>query len=372
MNEILSQKLIGYRIKALREQHDLVQSDLSRLMGFNDRQTLSDIENGKRNLKPEELLQLCVHLHTSLDELLDIFSVTGEAKFSWRASNSIAAEALDSFESHAGKWVGLLRWLRTTQKSKISPLKHSLRLDAQSSYEDAIDRAENLADQLQLGSIPAKRLPSAIDSRLDIPVLFVDAIDAPNGSVSGAACHLQDLGIILVNRHESEARRFFTLAHELFHALTWDAMEPAHRESNTKEARSKNKRVETLADNFAAALLMPTSALDFVLSRDRLTDINHLVDAAKELRTSPSALAWRLFNMKLISEETRNALASHSALPEISEQPKRFSESFVEMLHQAIDSGRLSSRKAAKALGFNLPGLAGLFEEYAMPVPFEM
>ena len=266
MNEILSQKLIGYRVKALREKRDLVQSDLSRLMGFNDRQTLSDIENGKRNLKPEELLQLCAHLHTSLDELLDIFSVTGEAKFSWRASNSIAAEALDSFESHAGKWVGLLRWLRTTQKSKISPLKHSLRLDAQSSYEDAIDRAENLADQLQLGSIPAKRLPSAIDSRLDIPVLFVDTIDAPNGSVSGAACHLQDLGIILVNRHESEARRFFTLAHELFHALTWDAMEPAHRESNTKEARSKSKRIETLADNFAAALLMATSALDLYLA----------------------------------------------------------------------------------------------------------
>lgn len=372
MHDVLSQKLIGYRVKALREKKNLVQSDLSNLMGFKDRQTLSDIENGKRNLRPEELLQLCSHLNTPLDEFLDIFSVTGEAKFSWRASEALAAETLDEFESDAGKWVGMLRWLRTTQKGRISPLKQSLRLDAQSSYEDAIDRAENLADQLQLGPIPAKRLPLAIDERLDIPVLFVDAIDAPNGSVSGAACHLQDLGIILVNRHESESRRFFTLAHELFHVLTWDAMEPAHRESNSKEARTKNKRVETLADNFAAALLMPTSALDFFISRDRLADINHLVDAAKELRTSPSALAWRLYNLKWISDNTCSALASQSALPEISEQPKRFSESFVQMLHQAVESGRLSARKAAKALGFNLPGLAGLFEEYAMPVPFEM
>lgn len=374
MNEMLSQKLIGYRVKALREKRDWVQSALSEKLGFNDRQTLSDIENGKRSLKPEELVALCSLLDTTMDYFLDVFSVSGEAKFSWRAEDAVTQTALDEFETRASKWVGLLRWLRTTQKGKSSPLKQSLRLTSQSSYEEAIDHAEQLVEMLQLGNIPAKRLASAIDSQLDIPVLFVDAIDSPSGSVSGAACHLHDLGIILVSRQESEARRFFTLAHELFHALTWDTMAPEHRESNSIEARSKGKakRIETLANSFAAALLMPTSALNFLIHKDRLADVNHLVEAANELRTSPKALAWRLFNMKWITEGVCHELVAHGALPEISERPKRFSEEFVQMLHQAIFHGRLSARKAAKALEFTLPGLAGLFDEYALDVPFDM
>ena len=67
--------------------------------------------------------------------------------------------------------------------------------------------------------------------------------------------------MILINRNESEARRFFDLAHELFHALTWDAMKADHRESNSVEARTKGKRIEQLANNFAAALLMPLASL---------------------------------------------------------------------------------------------------------------
>ena len=68
----------------------------------------------------------------------------------------------------------------------------------------------------------------------------------------------------MVNRNESEARRYYNLAHELFHALTWDAMKPAHRESNSIDEHISGKRakqrIEQLADNFAATLLMPKSS----------------------------------------------------------------------------------------------------------------
>ena len=48
MLEKISQKLIGYRVKAAREAKGWTQDQLTQGMGLNDRQTVSDIENGKR------------------------------------------------------------------------------------------------------------------------------------------------------------------------------------------------------------------------------------------------------------------------------------------------------------------------------------
>lgn len=39
---------IGLRVKYAREQLRLNQQDVSAALGFNDRQALADIENGKR------------------------------------------------------------------------------------------------------------------------------------------------------------------------------------------------------------------------------------------------------------------------------------------------------------------------------------
>src|SRR2546429_7733579 len=81
-------------------------------------------------------------------------------------------------------------------------------------------------------------------------VLMVDPIKG----VSGAACRLPELDVVLINRREIAGRRHFDLAHELFHIFTWDAMPPEHIEEVTPKTRT---RVEQLADSFASAVLMP-------------------------------------------------------------------------------------------------------------------
>ena len=47
---------IGRRVKALREQHHVSQAVLAEHLGLNDRQSVSDIENGKRKLAANELV----------------------------------------------------------------------------------------------------------------------------------------------------------------------------------------------------------------------------------------------------------------------------------------------------------------------------
>lgn len=373
MAKNISQKLIGYRVKAAREAKDWTQIQLTDALDLKDRQTISDIENGKRALKPDELVTLTEVLDRDMEFFLDPFSVIGEALFSWRASTQLSDSILNNFEMKAGQWIGLLRWLREGD-ANANPLKRTLRLTAHSTYEDAIISAENLVKILDLSIIPAERLIDKIEKDLDIPVLFVDTIQSSERySISGATCHLQDLGVILVNRNEPEARRFYDLAHELFHALTWDAMKPTHRESNsTDEQLIHKKRIEQLADNFAAALLMPKNSLERFIDRRQINNIAHLAEIAAQLRVTPVALAWRLYNLKWINDEILNLLKQERQRSSTPSTPKRFSSIFVVMLHRAIDCGRLSARKAAKTMGMDLSQLTDLFTEHSLPAPFEL
>lgn len=150
---------------------------------------------GKRSLKPDEMLALADLFDRDIDFFIDPFAVAGEAQFSWRAAPEVPEDSLDGFELKAGRWIGLLRWLREQQDSRSSVLKRALRLSSQSSFEDAQKRAESLVAELDLGVIPAEGLIDKIERELDIPVLFVDTVDTADGqSISGATCHLEEMG----------------------------------------------------------------------------------------------------------------------------------------------------------------------------------
>ncbi|MGN6651646.1 helix-turn-helix domain-containing protein [Trinickia sp.] len=372
----ISPVIIGLRVKIARDALRMTQDDLSTAIGFNDRQTLSDIENGKRSVSDDELLKFSDLLDQDLEYFIDPFSVVGEAQYSWRASKDVPEEVLNRFEEKAAGWVGLLRWLRAHSPADRSALGFSLRLDARSSFEQAQQSAENLVSEFRLGPVPARKLVDYVETTLDIPVLFVDTNEELcdiKGTISGAACHLSELGVVLVNRRENAARRNFDLAHELFHVLTWERMVPQHRESNSLSDRSTalSRRIEQLADNFAAALLMPCSSLDAFIDPERAKDAGHLADVAHKLCVSAEALGWRLKSLGRIDDAARVALGAVRRQANAEEVPKPFSRSFVGELHVALDRGRLTARKAAQTLGMSLGDLSGLFTAYELHDPFK-
>src|ERR1019366_8722291 len=159
-----------------------------------------------------------------------------------------------------------------------------------SSFEDGMAAVERFAAELKLGDIPATRLAEVMERELGVLVLMVEAIEG----VSGAACRLPELDVVLINRHEVAGRRHFDLAHELFHILTWDAMPPEHSE----EARETGgNRVEQLANNFAPAVLMTVSVLDRFGDWSEIGEgelASRLNAVADELQVTASALKWRL------------------------------------------------------------------------------
>ena len=368
----MATQLIGTRFKALREERKLTQDDFARLFGFKDRQTVSAIETGARRMTAEELVLAIEKLGVPFDYFTDPFRLAGEGSFSWRQTG-VGAKKLDEYERAVGRWIAAFRTLAPQVGHDTPLMRRALGLTRHSRFEDAMLAGERFATEFGLGEAPATGLTEVIERKLGILVLMVDACDG----ISGAACRLPDLDTVLIARREVEGRRHFDLAHELFHILTWDAIPPEHSE----EARETGgSRVEQLANNFAAAVLMPSSTLDrhggwMNLTSEQL--IARLNAVADELRVTSSALRWRLVALG----ELKPAMAR--SLPEVALRnngheiidgptPALFSRPFIEVFGLAIEAGHVSVRRAAGLLDLAIEDLADLFTVHGVEAPVDV
>jgi len=218
----MSTQLIGKRFKALRDERGLSQVDMARLLGFNDRQTVSAIETGARRVAADELVRALEKFGVTLDYFTDPFRLVGEGRFSWRQTD-VLAEQLCEYERDAGRWIAAFRALAPQVGRETPLMRRTLNLARHSRLEDAMLAGERFVAEFGLGDTPAARLAEIMERELGILVLMVDACEG----ISGAACHLPELDTVLIARREIEGRRHFDLAHELFHVLTWDAMPPS-------------------------------------------------------------------------------------------------------------------------------------------------
>lgn len=363
MNQEVSRHFLGSRVRSARDSAGLTQDEVASQLGFSDRQTVSDIETGRRMLKAEELLRLCELTGRDSDYFLDPLNVTGEAEFCWRLNRQSPANPLSDFEEQSGKWVGLLRWLKDQREGqRKSALKYALRISERSSFEHATALGEQFVEDLKLGNFPAQCLSERLETDLDISVLYVDVAEGHN--ISGATCHLPDCTTILINRHENLGRRNYDLAHETFHALSWDSLRPAHIEFSATDARVK--RIERLADNFAASVLMPKLSLDIAFDSARASDLSYLRDVAARYGVTCEALGWRLLSLELIAERMRIALLNSGKLYGDASTPAVFSRQFAELLIGALDRGLIAVRRAAKVIGVSTSGLKDIFLQHKL------
>ena len=372
----MSNNRIGDRIRLLRETQGLQQARMAEILGLCDRQSVSQIERGNRRVSAEELVRIIDHFGVTLDWLTNPFLLTAKESFSWRQRDVSVAD-LDAFEALVGEWIGAYRELNRLNDTPLKQLMPRLSLTYSSSLDEAVSSGESVSTELELGDRPAHKLAHALESRLGILVLMVDALKG----ISGAACGLQDLNAILINRHERPARRNTDLAHEFFHILTWKDMRPARVESSVPSWEEphthtdrRNQKIERLADNFAAGLLMPTLALD-LLGEPHGDLTAWLIAGADLLGVSSRTLKWRLVNSKRapqierVSNEALSAALRPQGNPEL---PPLFSKPFIATIGRAIDSGHLSIGRAAKLLHLPKDELGKLFDSQAVERPAEL
>lgn len=368
-NNVLTDR-VARRLKSRREALELTQQELSDRLGFNSRQTLADIEGGKRPITADELARASELLDVELDYFTDPFRLVDEGRFSFRAEG-VRLPVIDSFQQRAGTWIATYRTLSEQAGIRPSFFGVKLELTKESSFEEAEECGEQLRMEWDLGNVPAENLENAIDRELGAQVLYVDA---PSG-ISGAALRLPGLNAVFVNRKEPVGRRYFDLAHELFHILTWDAMPPERVEAQETQPL-KGNRVERLADTFASALLMPRDVVEERWGGRPAPDLHEWLNVtATSLRVSSVALKFRAKNLGLISKGEIEALsdkrlAHNGGLNASAALPPLFNAAFVRRAHQAVESGRLSLRKAARLLDLDLPGFADLCQSYGLSLSY--
>ena len=368
----MSTRRIGTRFRALREERKLSQDDLARMFGFKDRQTVSAIETGARRVTADELMLALEMLDVPLEYFTDPFRLVGEGRFSWRQTG-VGAEQLGEYERVAGRWIAAFRALAPQVGRETPFMRRALGLNRRSCFEDAMLAGSRFVAEFGLGEAPATGLVEVMERELGILVLMVDTCEG----ISGAACRLPELDTVLIARREIEGRRHFDLAHELFHILTWDAMPPEHSE----EARETGgNRVEQLANNFAAAVLMPAATLERCgdwrsLGEEEL--IARLNAVADDLRVTSSALRWRLVALGYLKPAVARslpeaALRNNGGQVARSVTPALYSKPFVEVLGLAIEQGLVSTRRTANLVDMTVDDLADLFATHGVEVPVEL
>ena len=361
------------RLIAYRELSGIKQCELSKEMGFKNRQTLSDIETGTRKLKPEELLKALKALGVTLEQFTDPYTLVGEANYSWRQSEANEGE-LSDYEEKTNRIVALLKDL----DGKFSTTKHSvilpkLPITKSSTYYEVTSCAEQLVKEFNLGDFPVDTVEELFFKQFNVSKLHMDMPD----NISGAAIKLSNISVILINRNEVVGRRNFDMAHEAFHCLTWDAIPPEHVEKAYSSSNNK-PYTEKLADAFASALLMPSESIEkyVTLSETDITEkvLNSLAD---RYGVSSTALMWRLVGLKKISRSAAkrmdtDLMIKNGRCDEVTTMPKLFNQQFVGYIHKSIESGTLSVRKVLSILAIPMEELSDLLRSYDLTVPYDL
>ncbi len=297
---------------------------------------------------------------------MDPFRLEGEGQFSWR-SNGAELKEIQEWEGRVGSWIALYRVLIKQLNVERPLLRHAMNLSKRSSFDDAKTVGERFATEFGLGDNPAKRLSEFMETHLNFLVLFVDM----GSNISGAACRVSDLDVVLVARNDIAGSRNFTLARELFHLLTWDSIPPKYVEDL---GESRKSRVEALRDNFAAALLMPSDVLHRYgrwndLSTEQL--ISKLNSTATELGVASQELKSRLVNLGSVNRKVADAIQNRALWNnggEVTkiEEPPKFSKEFVRVVGDAINKGHISARRTAKLLQTTIDDMQDLIDVHGI------
>ncbi len=288
----MDDKAIGRRIKDERERRDISQNRLAELAGIAHRQSIGRIEDGDRKLQAVELYGIANALGVRAEYLLglDGTNKTGQPFYLWR---NLSADNKSEWENKFSTHISNLKYVESVLSldSTATTLPHHS-IDIEKADENSIySLADSIRTQLGLGSFPAESLFKTLEEKFNVRIFFVDLHDAG----SAATTRSSNEAVIFLDMFEPPWRRIFSLAHELFHIVTWSD-DIAKRAQEDQAFHNKN---EKLAEAFAAGLLMPYEMLNVELGKGlkdgKLTYID-IISLARMFGVSTQAL---LYSMQL-------------------------------------------------------------------------
>jgi Zn-dependent peptidase ImmA (M78 family)/transcriptional regulator with XRE-family HTH domain len=369
-SHVLTQTSVGSRIRYLRELKGFTQQELALKTGIGVAQTISLIELDERDIKAWELAKIARVLRTSLDVLLGV-SEERETHVLWRRRVEAPNRKIEGLLLQRSRhYAQVEKWCCSNSTERLPDYP----LDPRSSSRSDVRKlATELGRLLDLGSCPAASLRPVLEERYAVKLFFTEIGDGESAACTRSA----EFGsAVLLNRSEAPWRRNFSLAHELFHLVTWSATRRVLF-SGDEDGSHWFESVENLADRFAAYLLLPSeSFLSRFESRVKVGKIGFadLVELAREFRVSTSAFLWRLVdfarldartvqeilkNPRFLAEDRASMQEHWRNDEEVTELPERFER----LAFLAFRKGHISRARLATYLERPLDSISAVMAE---------
>lgn len=287
---------LGWRIAEHRRSRGMTGEELGRRVGLSKSQ-ISRIESGQRQPGLTDLAYIADVFGTTVDSLLGVEPA---------GSVALAARVMRD-DLGADEKVGPMR----RRMAQLLDL-HSVLVGL-----SGLGRAPiSCAGRELIGSVPAacdgETAADAVRAGLglgraaisDVGLLAeehfgVDVAGWPSpGSIDGLCARSGDLAVLLVNTAATEGQARFTAAHELAHHLFADPRPVI------AETTASNSAVETRANRFAAALLLPAEGVHETVGSRRV-DEETVSDLMRFYRASYQATIIRLNDLRLIASRDK-------------------------------------------------------------------
>lgn len=153
-----------------------------------------------------------------------------------------------------------------------------------SDYKKSRNAAWQILIDCEVSELPVK--PTEICQRLGIEVRMYE----PEKNASGVSMIIDDKPVIFINKNDSNARKRFTCAHELWHIINGDV---GKYELVNREPSLSDNPIEQAANVFASRLLAPACVLWGV-------EVKSAEDISKLCDISMSAAIYRFERMKVL------------------------------------------------------------------------
>lgn len=301
----IDRRKFGERLRLARSMAGLTQEQVGSALEI-ARTTVTAIERGERQVKPQELVAFAKLYKVSINNLLRDSSVHVDLVAQFRRTLTGPKQGPEAVET-----IRLLHRLATAcaelERRLGRPLSVHLPQEQPIGRGKIELQAEDLAlevrSSLGLGIAPIADIVQLLELELGLRIFI--RRDMPS-SISGVFTYHPEIGAcMMVNAKHPRTRRAWTLAHELAHLLTdRQGTEVCYLEDSKPPS-------ERFADLFGAAFLMPGAAIrkafqEAVDSQGKFS-LRDLVLLAYRFSVSIEAMFRRLEQLGLFKDGTYEA-----------------------------------------------------------------
>lgn len=343
-------------------------------IGFGDRRTIAAIESLQRGLTFEELEKLCTVLKQSYNEFSNPYLLYCAEEYRYLLTGKVAQADIGRFTQTMNEFVGnyrcLLDILKIKDRQRAPKFDFRLPLTAHSSTESALNAGLRVASMLGLGNTPRYRLQTALEQKLGI---FTLMLDASSEAIAGATLSLPEVSFICVNRQLAQRNRNFAIARGLFALLTWETLPDASTPKITKKLR----KVTELANVFARSLLLlPRNVAAIEVGGSEQTVREWIAEAPPKQGVSVPELQLIIQQISqqtgqdLVTVLTQLQAAEPTAKIQDNQGALPLSRAYVDLVAKAVDDFEIGAMTAIKCLGCETHYEAGeLFHAYRVAAP---